>query len=319
MNQHHLPAAADQSVNNVVGLALILWLLHDAQQHDEASSDYESDSESDSSEMTTPSPEYPVLVIIARVLFPYPPILTMTIYFIRTKPGARLQSKPVRTYGKRPATEPRGEPAAKKFKTGRILEQRISDGNDSTTSSSIYPRSTPTTGTGESCHSSDEDEDETPRPKSKGCSILSYFKPVPPTTPSSKSDATSVRSSMPPSPCQDRTRAAKRPRRMLRLRPIAPSSPSRPNEGKEPAETPTDDKENTPAPDGATNPPLKVSNSKPSSGVQTTINISSRASFSECKICDTVWNPFYADDEKYHKKRHAAVLRAKKRKADELV
>jgi hypothetical protein len=107
---------------------------------------------------------------------------------------------------------------------------------------------------------------------------------------------------------------------MLRLRPAVPSSPSQPEKAEEPVETPACDKENTPAPEEEeeTAEPLKLSNSKPSSGVQTTINISSKASFSECKVCDTVWNPFYADDEKYHKKRHAAVLRAKKRKADAL-
>jgi hypothetical protein len=48
--------------------------------------------------------------------------------------------------------------------------------------------------------------------------------------------------------------------------------------------------------------------------VQTTLNISSRAAFSECRVCDTVWNPQYPDDVRYHTKRHAAVLRGKKRK-----
>ncbi|KAH0492701.1 hypothetical protein TgHK011_007642 [Trichoderma gracile] len=60
--------------------------------------------------------------------------------------------------------------------------------------------------------------------------------------------------------------------------------------------------------------------SKPSSSsIQTTLNISSKAAFSECKICDTVWNPLYPDDVKFHNKTHKAVLRAqKKRKMDEL-
>ncbi|KAL6875054.1 hypothetical protein J3F83DRAFT_729689 [Trichoderma novae-zelandiae] len=67
-------------------------------------------------------------------------------------------------------------------------------------------------------------------------------------------------------------------------------------------------------------PPPKRKTSKPSSPpVQTTLNISARAAFSECKICDTVWNPLYPDDVKFHDKRHRALLRAqKKRKMDEL-
>ncbi len=53
-----------------------------------------------------------------------------------------------------------------------------------------------------------------------------------------------------------------------------------------------------------------------SAEVQTTLNISNQAPFSECKICDTVWNPLYPDDVKYHTKRHAAQLRTKKKRGD---
>jgi hypothetical protein len=317
----------DNLVDDAI-IDVVYWLMRreqrrDKQRRDESLLDYTSDEESNSSKMTTPSPEYPVLVLcLANISCSVSHTVMLTISLTRTKPGAQLHGKPVRTYGKRSATESRGETAAKRVKTSYETEQRLSDGNNSTTSSSIYPRSTPSTITGESYHSSDEDEEGTPGPKSKGkgCSILSYFKPVQAATPISRSDATSVRSSMPPSPCQDRSRPPKRPRRMLRLRPAVPSSPSQPEKAEEPVETPACDKENTPAPEEEeeTAEPLKLSNSKPSSGVQTTINISSKASFSECKVCDTVWNPFYADDEKYHKKRHAAVLRAKKRKADAL-
>lgn len=52
------------------------------------------------------------------------------------------------------------------------------------------------------------------------------------------------------------------------------------------------------------------------STVQTTLNLSAQAAFSECKICNTVWNPLYPDDVKFHTKQHAAVLRAR-RKAKE--
>ncbi|KAG5990915.1 hypothetical protein E4U43_004159 [Claviceps pusilla] len=51
--------------------------------------------------------------------------------------------------------------------------------------------------------------------------------------------------------------------------------------------------------------------------VQTTLNISSRAAFAECKVCDTVWNPLYPDDVKYHDKRHKALLRRERKKEAE--
>ncbi|KAK5995453.1 hypothetical protein PT974_03860 [Cladobotryum mycophilum] len=57
---------------------------------------------------------------------------------------------------------------------------------------------------------------------------------------------------------------------------------------------------------------------KASPTVQTTLNISAQAAFSECKICDTVWNPLYPDDVKYHTKRHKAVLRVQNKKLDDL-
>jgi hypothetical protein len=57
--------------------------------------------------------------------------------------------------------------------------------------------------------------------------------------------------------------------------------------------------------------------SKRSPTVQTTLNISSKAAFAECKLCDTVWNPLYPDDVKYHDKRHKSVVK-KTKKADDL-
>lgn len=52
--------------------------------------------------------------------------------------------------------------------------------------------------------------------------------------------------------------------------------------------------------------------------VQTTLNISARAAFAECRVCNTVWNPLYPDDVKYHAKHHATVLRTRNRKQDGL-
>jgi hypothetical protein len=53
-----------------------------------------------------------------------------------------------------------------------------------------------------------------------------------------------------------------------------------------------------------------------SPAVQTTLNLSSQAAFSECKVCNTVWNPLYPDDVKFHTKQHAAVLRARRKEKE---
>lgn len=56
-------------------------------------------------------------------------------------------------------------------------------------------------------------------------------------------------------------------------------------------------------------------------GVQTTLSlaIGSSAGMRECKLCDTVYNPFHPDDVKVHAKRHAVVVkRERERKAEEV-
>ncbi|KAG6001065.1 hypothetical protein E4U21_004708 [Claviceps maximensis] len=62
---------------------------------------------------------------------------------------------------------------------------------------------------------------------------------------------------------------------------------------------------------------ISMSVSKRLPAVQTTLNISSKAAFAECKVCDMVWNPLYPDDVKYHEKRHKAVLRRERKKEAE--
>ncbi|KAG6360933.1 hypothetical protein INS49_012001 [Diaporthe citri] len=54
-------------------------------------------------------------------------------------------------------------------------------------------------------------------------------------------------------------------------------------------------------------------------GVQTTLSlaIGSSAGMRECKLCDTVYNPFHPEDVKVHAKRHAVVLK-RERKAEEI-
>ncbi|KAK1994899.1 hypothetical protein LX36DRAFT_189402 [Colletotrichum falcatum] len=50
--------------------------------------------------------------------------------------------------------------------------------------------------------------------------------------------------------------------------------------------------------------------SKPVASIQTTINLSSKPAFMECKICRILYNPLHPPDVKYHSQRHAAFLRA---------
>lgn len=54
-------------------------------------------------------------------------------------------------------------------------------------------------------------------------------------------------------------------------------------------------------------------------GVQTTLSlaIGSSAGMRECKLCDTVYNPFHPEDVKVHSKRHAVAVR--EREAEEKV
>lgn len=51
---------------------------------------------------------------------------------------------------------------------------------------------------------------------------------------------------------------------------------------------------------------------KKQSAVQTTLslNIGAGAGMKECKVCDTVYNPFHPEDVKVHAKRHAVVLKS---------
>lgn len=54
-------------------------------------------------------------------------------------------------------------------------------------------------------------------------------------------------------------------------------------------------------------------------GVQTTLSlaIGSSAGMRECKLCDTVYNPFHPEDVKVHAKRHAVAVK-RERKSQEM-
>ncbi|EXF73862.1 hypothetical protein CFIO01_07327 [Colletotrichum fioriniae PJ7] len=58
-----------------------------------------------------------------------------------------------------------------------------------------------------------------------------------------------------------------------------------------------------------------ASRTKPVPTVQTTINLSSKPTFMECKTCRIVYNPLHPADVKYHSQRHAAFLRGRAKKA----
>lgn len=220
----------------------------------------------------------------------------------------------MRTYGKRPATKLRVHDRRKAHDSSNDDSPASSPTVDTSSSISNVESNAATGTTG----SEGEKEPAAKRLKSKhGSSILNYYKPVPAATPPTiASEDTVVAVTAPSSPCREVPQATMKRRRRLKIRPTdPPSSPAKPTK---PTEALPEEKENAPsAPDAEeeTEDTAKPASAKPTPTVQTTLNISSKPSFSECKVCDTVWNPLYPDDEKYHKKRHAAVLRAKKRKA----
>lgn len=139
--------------------------------------------------------------------------------------------------------------------------------------------------------------------------ILNYFKPVSPSPTLPKITKRKLEEPESPVPKAAAKHVGKR-RRLLSVRPstfLATTNPS----------SDADDESETPLPlqeKGDTLHNRGSSSSPPKKDVQTTLNISSQAAFSECKVCDTVWNPLYPDDVKYHTKRHAAQLRAVKKK-----
>ncbi|KAJ0165590.1 hypothetical protein CTA2_10691 [Colletotrichum tanaceti] len=172
-------------------------------------------------------------------------------------------------------------------------------------------------------------------------SILSYFKPCRSSSATESSDLLSesdkLINTLPSSPPVPRK--TKEPRR-LRLRPSTPIYPS-----SDTTEDATDDNEehrnidrpglrkglrsrtrstrehrDTANVDGLgdegepksapvpINPQIRP---KPVATVQTTINLSSKPTFMECKTCRIVYNPLHPADVKYHSQRHAVFLRSR--------
>ncbi|UNI17575.1 hypothetical protein JDV02_003907 [Purpureocillium takamizusanense] len=252
-------------------------------------------------------------------------------YAITKPPGmahhlSRKRDRPLRTYGKRSTAtpEPRGEPPTKRART---------EDKEPETKASESPAETPESSAG---------NDSRPHKEvaaRRAPSILNYFKPVP--RPQEASPPRQRAESADAEPAQARP---KRRTRLLRIRATSsPLSDAVDAEARPPAIDSSGDGHGDgrgrtadgadehspgrgPLHDGGEN---LVNQARPEDvaakvgararppTVQTTLNISAQAAFAECKVCDTVWNPLYPDDVKYHAKRHAAVAKAK-RKGDGL-
>ncbi|RCI09327.1 hypothetical protein L249_1412 [Ophiocordyceps polyrhachis-furcata BCC 54312] len=223
----------------------------------------------------------------------------------------KRQRKPLRTYGKRPAsTTPNDEPRAKKLLLARPSSPRLEKVRPSL---SLQEESVKRDDVAEEESSSVEEEGKT--------SIRSYFKPVvaqaagekPERTSDSKSGSVDEAS---PSRRRMVRRSIRRPR-LLRLRNHTPDEAR----GDYRASNPTMHDEHAALP-GANEGSKDWRGEKPEvqsirqrrgrrkkpTPVQTTLNLSStQGAFAECKACDMVWNPLYPADVSYHSKLHARM------------
>ncbi|KJZ78183.1 hypothetical protein HIM_02221 [Hirsutella minnesotensis 3608] len=267
----------------------------------------------------------------------------------------RKRDKPLRTYGKRSysAADEGGEPPAKKRSVA--TDNSVSTSKSSrSTSEEASSRSKPIDVQDEHLNvaqpPSDPDADM-PRPSS----ILSYFKRIAPTKHDAPEDPRQATPEEPslyhsedehPKRC---TATARRKPRLLRLRAASSPLSDEPNversksrqhteqnescgERRRKEQTNASGKHDSSGHCGEISPISQASEcntmsrqssetscrTKTSRRIQTTLNLSTQAAFAECQVCDTVWNPLYPDDVKYHAKRHATVTRAKTKKQDNL-
>ncbi|GAO13518.1 hypothetical protein UVI_02016060 [Ustilaginoidea virens] len=251
----------------------------------------------------------------------------------------RQRDKPLRTYGKRSTSTPeaRGEPRAKKPRLGPTPPGK----RDANPAPALVVPSEQSKEEPCQCR----ERQPSPLPGSRAAarpSILQYFKPVTavPKVQQVQPDGNKEHGGNGPrdgSPPVRHARAARSRTgpRILRIRATSvlseqssrdaadgdeiegnALSAGKGNRLRGEAILQSQGRKDSPALGGASLPAR--SHSKHSPVVQTTLNISSRAAFAECKLCDTVWNPLYPDDVKYHEKRHKTVVRARARKMDEL-
>ncbi|KAH7143639.1 hypothetical protein EDB81DRAFT_796056 [Dactylonectria macrodidyma] len=261
-------------------------------------------------------------------------------------PGSRprTRGKPLRTYGKRAAaTDTRDEAALKRRRTPDIesalecetLKTAKADGPPTTKVSVATDEHAIATAT----------TAKKPQANIEKGSIMNFFKPVPQhVSPVSIPQSEEVESNptpsspLPPSPPQPSKLERRKPRFLKFRGSSLPLMDTKKLEDDDENGSETDDKESGGRSNreirklrrGDSGPPLwnrhqsprnegsdversKRLKAKPSPTVQTTLNISCQAAFSECKVCNTVWNPLHPDDVKFHKKQHAAMLRAKRK------
>lgn len=262
----------------------------------------------------------------------------------RTKPGvrplSRKRDKPLRTYGRQPTAtpEPRSEPPAKRARTTYAVDD---DKNVKPLGITVVEDDAPAVAPvfkAKPQPAADEDQENTPPSKPEPNvpakrSILNYFKPVTTHLTPIKPTKTNIQP-VEELQLEKKAQPAPRPtRRLLRIR-SNQSIESTDEVGEEDAQNTEEENHNTgdkirdePRASrkrrlggggaSASSDSRRVRRKPASAEVQTTLNISNQAAFSECKICDTVWNPLYPDDVKYHTKRHAAHLRAKKKREDD--
>lgn len=260
----------------------------------------------------------------------------------RTKPGvrplSRKRDKPLRTYGRQPTAtpEPRSEPHAKRARTVHtVLDERnikllgITIPEDAPTTVTPIFKATHQTFANEGCENQPLSNAEPNVPAKR--SILNYFKPVSSHLKEIKPTVVNIFPDVEVAE-EKEARPLRRPaRRLLRVRSNEPTDVEKKadpvqeekyniSEGAQ-QEPRLLRKRTLGGGSGGSSPaaPSRRVRRKPiSTEVQTTLNISNQAPFSECKVCDTVWNPLYPDDVKYHTKRHATHVRGGKKRQNAL-
>ncbi|KAL7938560.1 hypothetical protein V8C35DRAFT_288458 [Trichoderma chlorosporum] len=268
-----------------------------------------------------------------------------------TKPGLhhhlRKREKPLRTYGRQISTpEAQSEPPLKRQRLSALQQQEEKStspvhGSDGVTK----PNDGVTTASSESTskqNSQSQSKSDTGTQSSKKGSILSYFKPAPQhpkdEAPTQSPDSQPEEPIAPQETPKKKYTARRKPR-LLKIKAVTHESSDessqesdsddlQPHSTRQPPQktaSKTAQGTSSSTTSRSSSPERKKSARGPKSSaktrapsVQTTLNISAQAAFSECKICDTVWNPLYPDDVKFHNKTHKAMLRAQKRKLDDL-
>ncbi|KAK4077153.1 uncharacterized protein Triagg1_4120 [Trichoderma aggressivum f. europaeum] len=249
-----------------------------------------------------------------------------------TKPGLhhhqrKREKKPLRTYGRQPSTpEAQSEPPSKKQRLSALNQQQEKPISPAHTSDNVpKPDDAAVTAASEAKTTQDgphQSKTETRAQSPKKSSILSYFKPAPPKPKDDLPSQSQAKGPIAPKASPGRKPSKRKPR-LLKIKATthqsSQESDSHSLQPRDPLqnETPNTTLSSSTSPSPTPGQWKSLSKTRPPS-IQTTLNISAQAAFSECKICDTVWNPLYPDDVKFHNKTHKAVLRAQKRKVDDL-